>query len=360
MSLETTFHKLKVADVRRETADSVSIQFQAPAELAELYGFRAGQYLTLRQDLAGEELRRNYSVCVSPLDQELRIAIKQIEGGRFSTWVNQNLKIGDTLEVMAPQGRFTWEFQPESARTYVGIAAGSGITPVLSLLKTALATEPKSQFVLFYGNRGTASIMFLEELAGLKNRYLGRLQIYHFLDDEFEDVELFNGRLDEARTGEALDTLVDVNNLDAVFICGPGPMMDAAEAALKSRGVPEQKILIERFTTGPISAEQAAQQAARAKEAEGAKVQVVLDGRRINVAFDPAKGAILDNVRAAGLPAPYACKGGVCATCRAKVVEGEVEMKVNYGLTAEEVAAGYVLTCQAIPVTRDVVVNYDL
>jgi ring-1,2-phenylacetyl-CoA epoxidase subunit PaaE len=359
MSLEN-FNRLKVADIRRETADSVSIQFEAPAELAELYGFRAGQYLTLRKDVGGEDLRRNYSVCVSPLDNELRIAIKQIEGGRFSSWVNEHLKIGDEIEVMAPQGRFVWDFDASQQRSYVGLAAGSGITPVLSILKTALATEPKSQFTLFYANRGTASIMFLEELAGLKNRYLGRLQVYHFLEDEEEDVELFNGRLDADRAGMALDQLIDVSALDAAFICGPGPMMDSAEAALKARGVPEERILIERFATGPISAEQAAFQAGLAKKAEGAKVQVTLEGRRVNVAFDPAKGAILDNVRAAGLPAPYACKGGVCATCRAKLVSGTVEMKVNYGLTAEEVADGYILTCQSIPTSRDVVVDYDV
>lgn len=359
MSRETSFHPLRVLEVRPETSDSVSIRLETPPELAEAYRFRAGQHLTLRKQLDGEELRRNYSVCVSPLEGELRIAVKQIAGGRFSAWANTALGVGDVLDVMAPQGHFTWTFDPIQARTYLGVAGGSGITPVLSILKTALAVEPKSQFVLLYGNRGAASIMFLEELAGLKNRYLGRLQVYHFLEDEADDIELFNGRLDDTRCGAALDALVDLPDLDAAFICGPGPMMDAAERALLQRAVPADRILIERFQTEAPSAQQLAAIAALAEKAAGARIGVILEGRRSKVAFDPKAGAILDNVRAAGLPAPYACKGGVCATCRAKVVAGSVEMQVNYGLSPDEVAQGYVLTCQAIPTSDDVVVDYD-
>jgi ring-1,2-phenylacetyl-CoA epoxidase subunit PaaE len=226
-------------------------------------------------------------------------------------------------------------------------------------MKSALTLEPKSRFVLLYGNRASNSIMFLEELAALKNRFMGRLQIFHFLDDEAEDVELFNGRLDTSRTAEALRSLVDPGTLDAAFVCGPGPMMDAAEEALLAAGVAPEKILIERFTVGPISEAQAAASRAIEQEAAGRKVQLTLEGRRRMIAFDADKGSILENARAAGMPAPFACKAGVCATCRAKLISGEVTMKTNYGLSAEEVAAGYVLTCQAVPLTDDVVLDYD-
>jgi ring-1,2-phenylacetyl-CoA epoxidase subunit PaaE len=359
MSLETTFHRLKVSEVRRETADSVSIAFETPKALADVYRFLPGQHLTVRALLGGEDLRRSYSVCVSPLDAELRVAVKRLPGGRFSTWANQVLQPGDEIEVMAPTGHFTWAFEPTAHRRYLGIAAGSGITPVMSLLETALRVEPKSHFTLLYGNRDSSSIMFLEALAALKNRFLSRLSVFHFLTGESEEVELFNGRLDATRCGQALDKLTDARQINAAFVCGPGGMMDAAEKALLSRGVPPDRILVERFTTGPISAAQAAVIDAHARKAQGAQVSVVLDGRRAKIAFDPAKGAILDNVRGAGLPAPYACKGGVCATCRAKVVEGSVEMKVCYGLTPAEIEAGYVLTCQSIPTSPNVVLSYD-
>ena len=354
------FHPLRIAEVRRETSDSVSLRFELPEELRERFAFRAGQHLTLRTELDGEDVRRNYSVCVSPAEGELRVAIKQIAGGVFSNWANTALKAGEVIEVMPPHGSFTCTFDHTAGRRYVGFAGGSGITPVLSLLKTALASEPASRFTLLYGNRSTPTIMFLEELAGLKDRFLDRLEVYHFLEDEAEEVELFNGRLDQAKCEEVLSTLVRPEDADVFFICGPGPMMDSVEAALLARGVPRERIMIERFTTGPLTAAQVARDLELQQKAAGATIQVVLDGRRAKVAFDPERGNILDNVRAAGLPAPFACKGGVCATCRARVVSGTVEMKVNYGLTDEEVAAGYVLTCQAVPTSEDVAVNYDL
>jgi ring-1,2-phenylacetyl-CoA epoxidase subunit PaaE len=354
------FHPLRIAEVRRETSDSVSLRFDLPDALRERFAFRAGQHLTLRTEIDGEDVRRNYSVCVSPAEGELRVAIKQIAGGVFSNWANAQLKAGDVIEVMAPHGSFTCSFDPAASRRYVGFAGGSGITPVLSLLKTALTTEPQSRFTLLYGNRSTPTIMFLEELAGLKDRFLDRLEVYHFLEDEAEEIELFNGRLDRDKCAEVLQALVDPAETDLFFICGPGPMMDSVEAALLERGVPPERILIERFTTSRPTAAQVAHDLELQQKAAGATILVELDGRRAKVAFDPERGNILDNVRAAGLPAPYACKGGVCATCRAKVVSGTVEMKVNYGLSAEEVANGYVLTCQAVPTSEDVAVNYDL
>ncbi|MBL8542645.1 MAG: phenylacetate-CoA oxygenase/reductase subunit PaaK [Hyphomonadaceae bacterium] len=354
------FHTLRVAEVKRETPDAVSVRFDLPAALRETFAFKAGQHLTFRRDFAGEEVRRNYSVCVSPSEGVLKIGVKKIAGGVFSGWVNDTLKAGDEIEVMAPHGSFCWSFDAKAQREYVGFAGGSGITPVLSLMKTALATEPHSRFTLFYGNRNSVGVMFLEEIAALKDRYLDRLSVFHFLEEEEEEIDLFNGRLDRAKTDEILSSLISAESVDAFFICGPGPMMDAIEEALAARGVEKSRILIERFTTGPLSAAQAAAARALEEKAAGLKMSVTLNGRRVQVAFDPEKHSILDNVRAAGLPAPFACKGGVCATCRAKVTAGEVQMKVNYGLSEQEIADGFVLTCQATPVSEGVTLTYDV
>ncbi len=354
------FHKLRVAEVKRETPDAVSVRLELPPELREAFKFRAGQHLTFRRDIGGEEVRRNYSLCVAPSEGVLKIGVKQIAGGAFSGWVNTELKAGDELDVMAPHGSFCWSFDADARNEYVGFAGGSGITPILSLMKTALSLEPRSRFTLFYGNRNSMGVMFLEEIAALKDSYLDRLSVYHFLEEEEEEIELFNGRLDRAKVDDILSTLVRPANVDAFFICGPGPMMDAIEEALLANGVEKPRILIERFTTGPLSAAQAAAARAAEEKAAGLKMSVTLNGRRMQVAFDPDKHSILDNVRAAGLPAPFACKGGVCATCRAKVTAGEVTMKVNYGLSAEELADGYVLTCQATPVSEGVALTYDI
>lgn len=353
------FHKLKVAEVARETADAVSVRFEVPEALKGLFAFRAGQHLTLLREIDGEEVRRNYSVCVGPDEGELRIAIKRIPGGAFSSWANSDLAVGHVVDVMPPHGGFTRAFDPAGAHSYVAFAGGSGITPILSLMKAALSGEPDSRFTLVYGNRSSAAIMFLETLAGLKDRYLDRLSIFHVLEDEEEEIELFNGRLDAAKVETLLSGPIDPTTVDAFFICGPGPMMDAVEAGLTARGVAPEKIMIERFTAGRPSAADAARVETLEKQALGARMSVTLDGRRLRLEFDPAKGAILDNIRAAGLPAPFACKGGVCATCRARLTQGSVEMKVNYGLTAEEVAAGYILTCQAIPTSAELALSYD-
>jgi ring-1,2-phenylacetyl-CoA epoxidase subunit PaaE len=359
MSINAGFHKLRIAEVRRETPDAISIRFEIPEGLKETFAFKAGQHLTLRRELEGEDVRRNYSVCVAPSENEIRIAIKQMTPGRFSAWANANLREGHEIEVLPPMGRFV---VPESASAnayYIALAGGSGITPVISIVKTVLETQPTARLVLLYGNRNSLSVMFLEELAGLKNRYMDRLELYHFLEDEAEEIELFNGRLDGEKCEAVFDSLVDVDSADAFFICGPGPMMDAAEAALLARGVPPEKILIERFTSSALSAEQLAQREAAQQKAAGTELMVTLDGRRSRIAFDPTKGSILDCVQAAGMPAPYACKGGVCTTCRAKILEGQVTMTKNYGLTEEEVADGYVLTCQSVPATEKVVLSYD-
>jgi ring-1,2-phenylacetyl-CoA epoxidase subunit PaaE len=357
--MSVSFHRLTIAGVIDETAEAKSLRFAVPEELRETFKFKPGQHLTLKAEIEGEEVRRNYSLCVAPQDGEVTVTVKRIAGGLFSNWINDRAQAGMPLEVMAPHGSFTWEFDEGEANHYVGFAGGSGITPVMSLLKTALFTEPGSRFTLLYGNRDSNSIIFLESLAGLKNRFMDRLQVHHFLAEEDEEFALFNGLLDRGKCDEILATLVDPAEAAAFFICGPGPMMDAAEAALQARGVGRDRIHLERFTADRPSAALAAQMQALTQEAAGLTLLVTLDGRKRRVPFDAAAGNILDSARAAGLPAPFACKAGVCATCRARVVSGEVEMAARYGLTDEEVAAGYVLTCQSVPKGAGVELDYD-
>jgi ring-1,2-phenylacetyl-CoA epoxidase subunit PaaE len=352
------FHALRIAEIVPETAEASSLRFEIPEELRERFAFRAGQHLTLRAMLGGEEVRRNYSLCTAPAEGDWMVTVKRIGGGVFSNWVGDELKAGDTIDVMPPHGSFTTDFAASDSRHLVGIAGGSGITPVMSLIRTLLREEPQSRFTLLYGNRDSSSIIFLEALAGLKDKYLDRLEIYHFLDAEEQDIELFNGMLTRARLDEALPALVpDAASVDGWFICGPGPMMDAAEGALLDGNIPRERIHIERFTadrpTGAVVREMAELQT----KAEGVTVAVTLDGRTRRVPF--TQGNILDSARAAGLPAPFACKAGVCATCRAKVTSGKVEMAVHYGLTDDEVADGYVLTCQSVPLGDGVAVDYD-
>jgi len=352
------FHALRVAEVVPETEEANSIRFEIPTDLAEAFRFKAGQHLTLRADIGGEEVRRNYSLCTAPDENDVMVTVKRIAGGLFSNWVGDNLKVGDVLDVMPPHGSFTTDFDPNAKHHFVGFAGGSGITPVISLIRTALKQEPHSRFTLFYGNRDSNSVIFLEALAQIKDRYLDRFELYHFLADEEQDIELFNGMLDKATCEKAIDELVgNPAGVDGWFICGPGPMMDAAESALLDRGIDKRCIHIERFTADRPSAALAAEMAELQSQAAGATVSVTLDGRTRRVAFTQAN--ILDSARAAGLPAPFACKAGVCATCRAKVTSGKVEMAARYGLTDEEVAAGYVLTCQSVPVGDGVAVDYD-
>jgi len=352
------FHALRVAEIVPETAEANSIRFEIPPELRERFAFKAGQHLTLRAMIDGEEVRRNYSLCTAPDESDWMVTVKRIGGGLFSNWVGDQLKAGDAVDVMPPHGSFTTEFEASKSRHLVGIAGGSGITPVLSLIKTTLRSEPSSRFTLLYGNRDSSSVIFLETLAGLKDKHLGRFEIYHFLDQEEQDIDLFNGMLNRERLEEAIPALVpDAAEVDGWFICGPGPMMDAAEGALLDRGIPKERIHIERFTADRPAEAVAREIAELQTKAEGVSVAVTLDGRTRRVPF--TAGSILDSARAAGLPAPFACKAGVCATCRAKVTSGKVEMAARYGLTDEEVADGYVLTCQSVPLGDGVAVDYD-
>ena len=301
--MDKHFHALKVAEIVPETAEANTIRFEIPSELREAFAFKAGQHLTLKATIDGEEVRRNYSLCTAPDEHDWMVTVKRIAGGVFSNWIGDNLKPGDTIEVMPPHGSFTTDFASTARRHVVGIAGGSGITPVMSLLRTTLKVEPESQFTLLYGNRDSSSIIFLDELANLKDRYVGRLSLHHFLAEEEGDIDLFNGMLDRARCDEAIVALVgDPASVDAWFICGPGPMMDAAEGALLDRNIDKERIHIERFTADRPSAALAAEMAQLQTKAAGTTMSVTLDGRTRKVAFTEAN--ILDSTRASGLPAP--------------------------------------------------------
>ncbi|THF65142.1 1,2-phenylacetyl-CoA epoxidase subunit PaaE [Pseudothauera rhizosphaerae] len=349
------FHPLKVAEVRRETADAVSLRFDVPAELADEYRFVQGQHLTLKARVDGEEVRRSYSICAGVDDHELRVAIKKVAGGRFSTWANGGIRVGDVLEVMTPEGRFHTPLDPAHAKHYVAFAAGSGITPVLSLIKTTLAAEPKSRFTLVYGNRRQASAMFGEALEDIKNRYLARFTLYSLFSREEQEVPLFNGRLDAAKVRAFLDTLLPVEDMDDVFICGPGAMIDEVELALLEAGMAADHVHLERFGVPDAAPAHHVEPG----DAPQATVVVVADGLRREMEFHASDPSILDVALRAGMDLPYSCKGGVCCTCRAKVVEGKVRMDKNYTLEQPDVDAGYVLTCQAHPLTERVVISFD-
>jgi ring-1,2-phenylacetyl-CoA epoxidase subunit PaaE len=317
------FHPLRIREVRPETADAVSVAFEVPVELRDHYRFTQGQFVTLKTHIDGEETRRSYSICVGVTDYdrdgELRIGIKRVRGGRFSNFAFDTLQPGHTIDVMTPDGRFFTHLNAEQGQQYLAFSGGSGITPVLAIIKTTLEIEPRSTFTLVYGNRSVDQIMFAEELEDLKNRFMNRFVLYHVLSDDLQDVELFNGVLDQQKCEAFIDNLLPADAIDEAFICGPGPMMDAAEAAL----------------------------------------EIVLDGKRRKLRLPYQGVSVLDVGLRAGLALPYACKGGVCCTCRAKVLEGEVKMEKNYTLEEHEIRDGFVLTCQCHPVSDRVVVSYD-
>lgn len=355
------FHNLKVAAVERETDEAVCVTFDVPDELAASYRFTQGQHLTLRKELEGQDCRRTYSICAGTDEGALRVAIKKVAGGRFSTWANEALRPGETLQVLQPAGRFHTVLEPEAHRTYVAFAAGSGITPILSILRTTLATEPHSRFTLFYGNRSTATIMFREALEDLKNRFMGRFSLFHILSREEQETELFAGRLDAAKVRQLCRGLCNPAAVDAFFLCGPGNMIEDVRNVLSESGVPAERIHAELFLSAgaaPVAPPRPAAGRATAPEG-GTEVTVWLDGKATRFTLDDPATPILDAALAQGLDLPFACKGGVCCTCRAHLREGEVEMAANYSLEPAEVAEGFVLTCQARALTRKVVVDFD-
>jgi len=355
------FHTLTVKEVRRETPDCVSIAFDVPSALQADYKFIQGQYLTLKTDIKGEDIRRSYSICSSPLDDELRVAVKHVEDGRFSTYANAILKADDSLDVMTPMGKFYTPLDASNKKQYVAFAAGSGITPVMSIMKTVLEVEPNSRFTLFYGNKNFDSIIFREEVEALKNKYLQRLSVHHILSREVLGSALFNGRIDGEKCEKFCTVFFDTTQVDEYFLCGPEEMIFAVKDTLEAHNVDKKRIHFELFTT-PTT--QAAKPKTRTTATplfseSDSQITVILDGD----AFDFRLGAdgenILDTALKNGADLPFACKGGVCCTCRAKILEGEVEMDVNYALEPDEVAAGFVLTCQSHPRTEKVVVSFD-
>ena len=351
------FHRLAVNDVRREAADAVSLSFAIPNELADYYRFLPGQYLTLRTTMDGEEVRRSYSICSGPDDGELRIAVKKLDGGAFSNWAADELRAGDELEVMTPTGRFGVAPAPDEARLYAGFAAGSGITPILSIVKGVLARERDSRFFLFYGNRSTSGMMFLEALEELKDRFMQRFSLFHVISGEEQDIPILHGRLDGDKVRVLLRRLVPASSIDHVFICGPTGMSEDIEATCRELGIAEDRIHVERFVSG-LGGKPRPKAVVPSTAPPKAHAALIIDGKRREVPVAEGE-AILDAALRAGIDLPFACKGGMCSTCRAKLVEGEAAMDVNYSLEPWELKAGFILTCQAKPVSQKVVVDYD-
>lgn len=352
------FNRLTVRDVRRETLDSVSIAFDVPDDLAARYRFVPGQYLTLRHAIGGEEVRRCYSISSGLDDGELRVVVKRVADGTFSSFVHSEIRPGMEMDVMTPGGTFIAPIGEANSRTYLGIAAGSGITPIMSILRSVLAREPDSRFILLYGNRNTNSIIFREALDDLKDLYLERLSVFHTLSREATDVPLYSGRLDAEKLKAFARFLFDPATIDQAFLCGPGSMIAALRTTLTELGMEPNRIREELFTPADGAVVKTAPRAAAAA-VDGAEITAILDGTARRFVMGAGDENVIDAARANGIELPYSCKGGMCSTCRAKVVEGEVDMTVNYSLEPWEVEAGFVLTCQSRPTTQSVTIDYD-
>ena len=355
------FHALRVRAVEPDTDEAVVVSFVVPADLQPVFGFTQGQYLTLRHQVDGQDLRRSYSICAGVDDGELRVAVRKVRGGVFSNWINSALKPGDTLQVMAPQGRFHVPLDPTAQRHFVGIAGGSGITPILSIMKTVLAREPKSRFTLIYGNRTLQSTMFKEELEDLKNRWLTRVVLHHVFSDEPTDAPIHMGLLNRDKLADFLASVVPASCIAHAFVCGPYQMNDEAEAALLAAGLAEDRIHIERFGIAPQGAQSpgAVVHEALPGDAERSRIVIIRDGLKREIDFHKQQPSILDAAAAAGMEVPFSCTSGVCGTCRAKLVEGQVRMARNFALDKADVANGFVLCCQAHPLTERVVLSFD-
>lgn len=365
--MATHFHILTIDAVQKETPECISIVFQVPEALRETYNFKQGQNITLKTILDGQEIRRSYSICSSPFENELRVAIKAVDAGKFSSWANSQLKKGDIVEVLPPTGRFFTELDPAHKKQYLAFAAGSGITPILSIIKATLATESQSRFTLVYGNRNRASIIFKEQLEALKNRYMDRFTLHHILSREKTDAAVNHGRIDVEKCKQ-LEKLINISQMDEVFICGPESMIFSVKEWLEGKGIEKKKIHFELFTT-PVTGSPARQLAGGAgnqnkqtehlDEKKTSRVTVKLDGIAFDFDLKFDGQPILDAALQQGADLPFACKGGVCATCRAKLIQGKVEMDINYALEPEEMEQGFILTCQSHPRTEKVVVDFD-
>ncbi len=354
------FHKIKIKDVYKETSDCSVITFDVPENLVEEFYFRQGQHLTLKADINGEDTRRSYSLCSSPIENEWQVAVKTIPGGTFSTFVNDTLKSGDTLEIMEPSGMFGVEVNPNKTKNYLFFAAGSGITPVLSMVKTHLALEPNATCKLFYVNRTAKSIIFKEALEQLRNQYFGRLEIYYFLTKERRDIELFNGRFDDEKMQVLTKNFIDIPDTSEVFLCGPEEMVNYVSNYLVEAGLPKEIIHFELFVTGLTEEDKQRTERLSQQNVEGVEVTIVDAGKEFQFTMTKDFDNILDAALAAGADLPFACKGGVCSTCKCQIIEGSVEMKINYALSDKEVSQNLVLSCQAVPTSDKVKVDFDV
>ena len=353
------FHPLKIRDVRRETAECVSISFEIPEELKPAFQYVQGQNITVRTGTGHQEIRRSYSICSSPLENELRIAVKEVPNGIFSSYANQKLAVGDVLEVMPPSGKFYVTLDPSVNGNYLGIAAGSGITPLLSIISTTLAVQKNSRFTLLYGNRSRSSIIFREQLLALKNRYMDRFSIVHVLSREQVESPTNQGRLDAEKCRELDQKLVQFTEMDHIFLCGPLPMIESISAWLKQSGVPGDRIHFELFNAPLVVTNREKSTEELADLTRQTEVNITLDGTSRKFNMEWYGESVLDAALATGAELPFACKGGVCATCKAKLLEGKVEMDSNYALEHDELEAGFILTCQSHPRSATIRVDFD-
>ena len=354
------FHSIKVSDIYKETKDCSVVSFDIPEDLKSEFHYNQGQHLTLKAMIDGKEERRSYSLCSSPTENKWQVAVKKINGGLFSGYVNDKVKKGDTLEIMAPSGKFFRETNKEVAKNYIMFAAGSGITPILSIIKTHLALEPNSTFQLFYLNRSVKSIIFKEEIELLKNKYFGRFEIFHFLTKEHRSIELFNGRFSKEKMGILTEKIIDIPKVDECFICGPEEMIFLIRDELVAAGLSKDKIHFELFNTGGSEADKQRVNKILESKVQGTDVTIIDGGKEFHFIMDDDYDNILDGAIAAGADLPFACKGGVCSTCRCKVIEGSVAMKINYALDEDEVAKNLVLSCQAVPTSGKIVVEFGV
>jgi ring-1,2-phenylacetyl-CoA epoxidase subunit PaaE len=352
------FHPLRVASCRSETRDALVVTFNVPDELRKAFRFVQGQHLTLRVNVNGEELRRSYSICSAPFEGALRIAIKRVPDGLFSTWAHEHLKPGQTIDCMEPAGHFHVQLEPTAARHHVAFAVGSGITPVLSIVKTTLVAEPRSHITLVYGNRASSTALFRDELADLKDRYMTRLNLVYILSREHQDIELFNGRIDRAKCEQLFERWIDALTVDVAYICGPRSMMEQVSESLETRKIDRSRIKMELFSAG-LPRGPRRPQPETAVSAKECRVAVIQDGHRRDFSIARSQSTVLDSALDRGIELPYSCKGGVCSTCRCKLTRGEVEMDCHYALEDYEVARGFILPCQSYALTDELVLDYD-
>lgn len=355
------YHPLRIAKIQPETADSVSVWLEVPENLREAFRFKSGQYLNCRAIIDGEEIRKSYSICSVPGDTYIVIAVKLVHGGKMSTYINKHLNAGETFEVTPPEGKFILpDHIPEDA-LLVFFAAGSGITPIMSLIRYYLTHHPKGQVVLFYSNKSSDSIIFREQLEALKNKHMQRFSVYYILTREVTGVDLLSGRIDQEKCRVFGKHFFDPSEVYMSFICGPELMIMDVKAGLQKMGIPEEHIRFELFGTGAFYSKRTDSAVADfSGEDKQSKVTIRIDGHETDFNIGYRDEAILDIAMRSGLDIPYSCKGGVCSTCRALVVEGSVHMDIHYGLEPDEIDAGYVLTCQSHPRTERVILDYDI